>query len=122
MLDIGLRMNTAKFELTFLGERVSQRHRDALAHVRRLLPDLEDVDPGELTLLGSPLSKGSLESASETAKTNTNRLCQRILSLDAHTAMFFLTHYLNVPKLTYLLRSAPVFKQKQELSEIGDLL
>ena len=37
-------------------------------------------------------------------------------------AMFFLTHYVSAPQLTYLLRSAPVFKRKQKLSEIDDLL
>lgn len=122
LLDIGLQINTAKCEVTFLGKRGSQQHRDALTHVRQFLPDLKEVDPNELTLLGSPLSEGGLESAIETAKNDINILCQRILSLDAHTAMFFLTNYVSAPQLTYLLRSAPVFKRKQKLSEIDDLL
>ena len=71
---------------------------------------------------GSLLSESVLESAIEKARNNFNLLCQRILSLDAHRAMFFLTHYVSAPQLTYLLRSAPVFKRKQKLSEIDDLL
>ena len=105
MLEIGVQVNTAKFEVTFLGERGSQQHRGALAHVQMFLTDFKEEDPSELTLLSSPLSDGDLENAIETAKGNINRLCQQFLSFDDHTAMFLSTHYVSAPHLTYLLRS-----------------
>ena len=122
LLDIRLQMNTAKCKVIFLGEQGSEQHRDALAYVRRILTDLKEVDPSELTLLGSSLSESGLKSAMETAKNNMDRLCQRILSLDAHTAMFFFAHYVSVSQLTYLLSSAPVFKRNHKLSEKDELL
>ena len=41
LLQIGLKMNTAKCEVTFPRKRGSQKHRDALAHVHRVLSDLK---------------------------------------------------------------------------------
>ena len=110
-------MSCAKCEVTFLGERGSLKHRDGLAHVQRVLTIFKEVDLNELMLLGSSLSEGCFENAIETAKSNHSRLCLRILSLDAHTEMFFLTLYVSAPQLTYLLRSALALKRKQRLSE-----
>ena len=122
LLDIDLQMNTAKCEVTFIGERGSQQYCDALAHVQQVLADLKKVDPSELMLLGSPLSEGGLESDIKTGKNNINRLCQRILSLDVHTALLFLTHDVLASQRAYLLTSAQVFKRKQKLIEVDDVL
>lgn len=111
-------MNTAKREVTLLVKRGSQQHRDALANVQRILTDFKEINPIELTLLGSPLFEGCLEIAIENAKNNINRLCQRNLSVNAHTAMFFFTHYVSARQLTYLLRLAG-FQTKTQTKRDG---
>ena len=49
-------------------------------------------------------------------------LCGRLESLDPHLALFFLTHYVSVPRLTYLLRSAPMFKEGETLERIDEIV
>lgn len=50
------------------------------------------------------------------------RLCERLQHLDSHTAVFFLAHYVSAPRLMYLLRSAPVYKQPSALQKIDELV
>ena len=49
-------------------------------------------------------------------------LCSRIRSLDTHTALFFLAHYIAAPRLQYLLRSSPMYLNSTGLQAIDALM
>ena len=98
LLDISLQMSTVKCEVTFLRQRGSQQHHDALAHVQWFLTDLKEVDPSELTLLGSPPSEGGFESTIETAKTISTGYANEIyLSMLIQLCSSEPTNYVSAP-------------------------
>ena len=85
-----------------------------------LLPGLKEVPKDKLTLLGSPILPESIPHATTKVSGLVRTICDRIKLLDAHTGLFFLTHHTSAPRLNYLLRSAPLYKNKDVLDEIDD--
>ena len=116
----GLTLNSAKCEVSFLGPSPPPPHSSALDTVRAVLPDVSVTTPDALSLLGSPISDPGLSSALHAASTLVSRLTDRLRALDRHTALFFLSHYVAVPRLTYLLRSAPVYTADNLLRDIDN--
>ena len=111
----GLTLNAAKCEVTFLGTPDSALRGPAVIAVRDALPNVTETQLDKLSLLGSPLTDGSIEAAGEAASAVVERLCARLRGLDSHTAVFFLAHHVSAPRLTYLLRSAPTFQAQHVL-------
>ena len=116
----GLTLNAAKCEVTFLGTPDSALHGPAVIAVRDALPNVTETQLDKLSLLGSPLTDGSIEAAGEAASAVVGRLCARLRGLDSHTAVFFLAHHVSAPRLTYLLRSAPTFQAQHVLLATDD--
>ena len=79
-----------------------------------------DTPLGDLVLLGSSFGDGSLEPAVTAVSRKMDLFCDRIQSLDAHTALFFLVHHASVPRLSYVLRTSPVYKCVDALRAIDD--
>ena len=75
-----------------------------------------------LTLLNSPVFAEGIPKALEKTKHLISNLCNRIRGLDAHTALFFLTHHSSAPRLNYLLRSAPMYLHSNSLQEIDNTI
>merc|ERR1712212_157595 len=73
-----------------------------------------------VTLLGSPLHEHGLTVAARKAAEMVSLLCTRLQSLEAHLGFFFLSHYVSAPRLTYLLRSCPIFKVDTILREVDE--
>ena len=117
---VGLTLNAAKCEVTFLGAPDSAFRDPAIDAVRAALPNVTETELDNLYLLGSPLTDGDIAAAGEAASTIVERLCARLRGLDSHTAVFFLSHHVSAPRLAYLLRSAPAFKEQVTLKNIDD--
>ena len=105
---VGLELNTKKCELVLAGPAPPP---PLLASLRSTLPDLKETQPSDLALLGSPLTEAALPAATTGAATIIDRMCSRIRHLDAHTGLFLLVHYTAAPRLAYLLRSAPLYRE-----------
>ena len=105
---IGLELNPEKCEVFSAGPAPPPR---VLALLRATLPGLEETQPSDLSLLGSPLTEAALHAATNKAAATINRMCDRISRLDAHTGLFFLAHYTAAPRLSYLLRSASLYRE-----------
>ena len=113
--SVGLALNPAKCEVAFLGAPDSALRGPAISTICSVLPDVKETQLDNLSLLGSPLTDGSIAAAGEAASAVVGRLCARLRGLDRHTAVFFLAHHVSAPRLTYLLRSAPTFKAQHTL-------
>ncbi len=75
------------------------------------IPGAKVVDPAHATLLGSPL--GGVESISAALDDKIEalvRMGERLEYLTSHDALVLLRNSFAIPKLQYLLRSAPCFK------------
>ena len=105
---IGLELNTKKCEVVFAGPAPPPQ---ILATLRATLPQLQETQPSDLSLLGSPLTDVALPTATTRAAATIDRMCARIRRLDAHTGLYLLAHYTAAPRLTYLLRSAPLYRE-----------
>ena len=103
-------------------EPLCDSQQGAVQAVKKVLPDITETPLTCLQLLGSPLHDAGISTASDSARDTIARLCRRVKSLDRHTGLFFLAHYVSAPRLTYLIRSAPLFKDQTSLQHIDELV
>ena len=70
-----------------------------------------------MTLLGAPIGQKSVISAVEAKLGDLKRLCNQLETLPAHVAFFLLKNYFYIPKLLYMFRTAPVYRNLYELTK-----
>ena len=103
MEEIGLSLNCRKSEVICCDELTS-------ATILSSLPGAQIIEPSAATLLGSPL--GSVESVSVALGKKIDSLAtmgDRLDLLAAQDALLLLRYSFAIPKLSYLLRTAPCF-------------
>ena len=104
---IGLRLNRAKTEL--ICDDACTRNT-----VRSVTLELQVTYSGQATLLGTPI--GSLGLIDNTITSKINQLTimeERLLHLPRQDALLILRNSLTIPKLLYILRTAPCFLSAQ---------
>ena len=121
-LAMGLELNPAKCELTILGAPSMAARRLALDRVRQVVPDILEVDLDNLTLLGAALGTSSLDSSMVVYAEVIRGICQRIGLLDAHWALFFLSRYVSAPRLSYAMRTSPLYSRAQQLQALDEVV
>ncbi len=104
---LGLTLNSSKCELLFLGNQSVVERETILNHVRQICPDIDVTEIDELRILGSPMGDQSLKYSLINRKVALARLSITLASLDTHHALFLLRNAFSLPKLMYLLRTAP---------------
>ena len=119
---LGLELNSAKCEVTVLGRSSDELRTSVLATVQTTLPGIKETPLDQLSLLGSPLNEAGTHAAQEAAAGTVSVLCERIRALDPHSAMFFLAHHTSAPRLQYLLRSSPMYKNRSGLQTIDEMV
>ena len=118
--SLGLELNPEKCEIAYLGASNPSLSQAAVSIVRQVMPEIVETSLEELSLLGSPLQDGGLQPTLRSAASLVSLLCERLQSLDAHLALFFLSHFVSVPRLTYLLRTSPTYKERSSLADIDE--
>ena len=115
--SIGLEINNLKCELLLINHTDINKPQTS-----KLFQDqfssLSIPDPIHWQLLGSPLY---LESAPLHLKAKAkvlDSISENLELIQPHQAFFILKNCLSIPKLTYLLCSAPCFKCKEELGNV----
>ena len=78
-------------------------------------PSLSIPDPIHWQLLGSPLHQESAPLHFKTKTKVLDSITENLELIEPHQVFFILKNCLSISKLTYLLRSAPCFKCKEEL-------
>ena len=104
---IGLRLNRAKTELVC--DDACTRNA-----VLSVASELQVTNTGQATLLGTPI--GSLGLIDDTITSKINKLTimeERLLHLPRQDALLILRNSLAIPKLLYILRTAPCFLSAQ---------
>ena len=111
--SIGLKINMAKCELLCLGHTtLSQDLSD--------LPGIQITKADDWHLLGAPLNEDSIPGFMEKKTAQINTLLKNLDDIEPHQAFFLLKNFLLVPKLTYALRSSPLYKRTEELHTIDN--
>ena len=103
MEEIGLCLNCVKSEIICNNELI-------IDSVLLSLPGAQVIEPTSATLLGSPLGNEACVSvALEKKVNNLAKMGDRLALLTAHDSLLLLRHSISIPKLLYLLRTAPCF-------------
>lgn len=101
--SLGLSLNPVKCEVICHNHMV--RGRIVVA-----LPGVRSVDPEKACLLGSPLGDvASIDAALEEKIEALSTMGARFPHLSSHDSLILLRHSFSIPKLRYLLRTAPCF-------------
>ena len=100
---LGLILNQAKSE-------VICANKDTISSILTSFPTLHPSDPRHAILLGSPI--GGIEAIEDTIKAKVadlQRLGERLPLLEAHDSLCLLRSAFAIPKVLYILRTAPCF-------------
>ena len=116
--QIGLSLNHSKCEVSILTQTPTVPQNEILARVQQIMPDIVLTPSDRLTLLGAPLAVEGLDYSVPKCKERIQLICERVQTLDAHWALFFLKQYTSAPRLNHLLRSAPVYLRPNMLEAI----
>ena len=120
--ELGLQLNVTKCEVTVMDGPTEAEHAAAISEVQHELTEITETPLTRLQLLGSPIYEAALPGATSTVFDTVSRMCERIRCLDRHTGLFFLAHHVSAPRLMYLLRSTPLYRDRSGLREIDDLI
>ena len=122
MADIGLEINSKKCEI-ILPENVTEGSKTSITEmVRQVIPGAAVLTDPELTILGAPISQAATEAIMANKKEELERMIYRLQNLDSHSAFFLLKNSLWLPKLQYILRAAPIYKQPELLQSLDWIL
>ena len=107
---LGLTLNNEKSEI--ICKDVATR-----GNILGFLPGAQITPPEKATLLGSPLGDVASIDASLKEKTKALRLMgTRFKHMSAHDSLILLRHSFAIPRLRYLLRTAPCFLSGEQAS------
>ena len=99
--QLGLELNKAKSE-------VISKDSTSLNEFLSAAPGFPVITPAQATLLGSPIGD-SIDDCISTKVSALKVMESRIQHLQAYDALLFLRYLLGIPRLVYLLRTAPCF-------------
>ena len=113
--DIGLTLNSSKC-------KIITRHHTTFDTILTSLPGAHIVYPAHASLSGSPLGNGRrISRAIDEKIAALKRMGERLVTLSAHDVFILLRHSFSIPRLQYLLRTAPCY-QSQALGEYDNTL
>ena len=101
--QMGLVLNPSKSEVVCSSSETSDK-------LLRELPGACIVDPSKAVLLGSPIGDiDSIDLAIQNKITSLRLMGERLCHFSRHDAILLLRHSFSIPRLLYLLRTAPAF-------------
>jgi hypothetical protein len=113
----GLELNYDKCEVAFMGEYSNEVYEQVAA----LLPGIKLADKTNLELLGSPIYQENMVNSIRKKKDDLTRMCDRLLTIDAQSAIFLFRHSIGAPRSNYLLRSSQCYVLGDLLSEFDEI-
>ena len=112
--EMGLEINQDKCELVILSHTLEERERTE-SLFRGLMPEIKVIALSDASLLGAPLSEGGASSVMAAKCEDLNRMVSRLTLLENHQAFALLKNCFALPKIQYILRASPMYKQEQDL-------
>uniref|UniRef100_A0A8D8WTR2 Reverse transcriptase domain-containing protein n=1 Tax=Cacopsylla melanoneura TaxID=428564 RepID=A0A8D8WTR2_9HEMI len=103
---IGLKVNPSKCELYFCGEP----NLELLRRFQTIAPGILVKSKNDLELLGSPIFDDSVITFTSKKFEKIETMITRLQDVKAHFAYYLLKNCLTIPKLSYLIRTAPLWK------------
>ena len=114
--SVGLEINNSKYELLIVNNTTSQERSQTTKLFQDVFPSISIPAPNLWQLLGSPLHQDSTPLHLEAKTKMLDNITENLELIEPHQAFFISKNCL--PKLIYLLQSAPCFKCKEELGGV----
>uniref|UniRef100_A0A8D8RZN0 Reverse transcriptase domain-containing protein n=1 Tax=Cacopsylla melanoneura TaxID=428564 RepID=A0A8D8RZN0_9HEMI len=112
---IGLELNPTKCEIFYCAGNIDPLFQ---VEIENVLPGIRIKSDCDLELLGAPLlEEGCIPSFTQRFE-DMKRMFGRLKQLNSHVAYFLLKNCFNIPKMTYVLRTSPMWKFPDYLNEI----
>jgi len=108
--SVGLEINNSKCEVLIVNNTTSQVRSETIKFFQEEFPSISIPAPNLWQLLGSPLHQDSTPLHLEAKTKMLGNIIDNLELIEPHQAFFILKNCLSIPKLIYLLRSAPCFK------------
>ena len=100
--ELGLQLNYGKCEIVGLSSATTRMWRDTSFQFAA-------INSSQATLLGAPIGRGGIDVAITSQCTTLQLAARRLSFLSSHEAIYLLKHSIAIPRLQYLLRTAPCF-------------
>ena len=118
---VGLEINQSKCELVVLNHTRGEES-DTVGAFAGLIPGVKVVKGSEVSLLGAPLSEAGISNAVAEKQEDLERLTSRLELIENHQAFALLKSCFSLPKLQYILRASPAYRQEEPLSKFDETL
>ncbi|KAL1446882.1 hypothetical protein WDU94_010923, partial [Cyamophila willieti] len=115
--ELGLEINSSKCEIFFCDDQLPVPL-DVITSFQIIAPGIRIVEKDELEMLGSPIFEGGVEVFAKKKFEKINILIERLGQIHAHYAYFLLKNCLAIPKLTYFIRTTPLWKFTNLVNDI----
>ena len=117
--EIGLQLNFKKCEFSILNEKSDSL---IMSKYDYIIKQFSTVNVRNLTLLGCPFSDVEIQKTLESKSYMFSKLTKNMSLINSHSAYHLLKHSFSVPRIIYLLRSAPCWRSSTYLKKFDDLL
>ena len=120
--SIGLEVNPSKCEILLAQTSTGVTGEEHVRKLHQLIPGAVITPASEARILGAPVTDGAAEAVMATKHEDFGRMVGRLQYIDQHSALFLLRNCIWIPKLQYLLRAAPFYRQSDLLKPLDDQL
>ena len=107
LCSVGLEINNSKCELLMVNNTTSHERSRTTKLFQDVFPSISIPAPNLWQLIGSPLHQDSTPLHLEPKIKMLDNIIENVELIEPHQAFFILKNCLSIPKLMYLLRSAP---------------
>ena len=97
-------------------------HFPVIATFKKELPHLKITSIEDTVVLGSPIAPRGIRNEIMSKQEALKRMVSKLELIDPHQAFVLLKNSMAIPKLTYLLRSSPAYKEADLLQEFDEIV
>ena len=119
---LGLKAKPSKCELTFLGSPSEELKLKILQLFNTICPAIQKTPLDDLCILGAGMGVDCVLDKLTKRSKDLELLSERLVEIEAHSALFVLKNSFSIPKLKFMLRTSPCFMHPDILSNYDSIL
>ena len=122
LADIGLEVNPSKCEIIMSRACPEETRQSHVLKLHRLVPGATISGDAEARILGARVTYEAARAVMAKKHEELERMTGRLQYIDRHSALFLLRNCIWMPKLQYLLRVSPFYRQLELLKPLDEKL
>ena len=122
LASIGLEVNSSKCEIILPKACPENEGRANVSKLHQIIPGANITGDSDAKILGAPVTYEAAGAVVDKKHDESERMAERLQYIDQHSALFLLRNCIWMPKLQYLLRASPFYRQLELLRPLDDKL